>query len=33
MLSNDEEDNLAYLHNVGKEKIKRFDDIMGGVRK
>ena len=32
-LSKDQEDNLAYLHNMGKEGIKRFDDIMANNRK
>ena len=32
-LSKDQEDNLAYLHNMGKEGIKRFDDIMAKNRK
>lgn len=32
-LTKDQEDNLAYLHNVSKEKTSRFDKIMSSVRK
>ena len=32
-LSKDQEDNLAYLHNLSKEKLVRFDKIMADVRK
>ena len=32
-LSKDQEDNLAYLHNVSKEKIQRADDIFADRRK
>ena len=32
-LTKDQEDNLAYLHNMSREKIVRFDKIMAKVRK
>ena len=32
-LTNDQEDNLAYLHNMSKESIVRMQKIMGNVRK
>ena len=32
-LSKEQEDNLAYLHNMSKEKSVRFDKIMSNVRK
>lgn len=31
-LSKDQEDNLAYLHNIGKESEVRFDKIMANIR-
>ena len=32
-LTKDQEDNLAYLHNISREKVVRFDKIMANVRK